>query len=195
MRAYSLDLRERIVAAVAGGLSKAEAARRFSVDVSTVKRYARRGAAGALAPKRSPGRPRRIRPGDEAALGARVAAANDATLPERCRAWAAGGGAAVSAATMGRALARAGHVRRVQAEHEDVVELQALGPAERRDGHARRRVAAGLLLAQPGVGDRGDRAGELARRRLRPPAVVDGGDLAEASEGAPAPDGVGVGGE
>ena len=76
--------------------------------MSTVKRYARRGAAGALAPKRSPGRPRRIRPGDEAALAAQVAAANDADLAERCRTWAAERGVAVSRATMGRALARAG---------------------------------------------------------------------------------------
>jgi transposase len=36
--AYSLDLRERVVAAVAGGMSRAEAARRFEVAYSDAKR-------------------------------------------------------------------------------------------------------------------------------------------------------------
>jgi transposase len=112
MKAYSLDLRERIVAAVAEGVSKAEAARRFSVDLSTVKRYVRRAAAGILAPRRSPGRPRRIGPEQEPALVAQVERRADADLAEHCRAWAAEQGAAVSRATMSRALARAGLARK-----------------------------------------------------------------------------------
>ena len=39
MKAYSVDLRERIVAAVRGGMSKAEAARTFGVGATSVKRY------------------------------------------------------------------------------------------------------------------------------------------------------------
>jgi transposase len=39
MRAYSVDLRERIVAAVGRGMSKAQAARTFRVGVTSVKRY------------------------------------------------------------------------------------------------------------------------------------------------------------
>ena len=58
MKAYSVDLRARIVRAVEQGMSKAEAARRYEVGLSTVKRSVRLGAGGSLAAKASPGRPR-----------------------------------------------------------------------------------------------------------------------------------------
>jgi transposase len=59
MRAYSEDLRKKIVAALGRGMSKAEAARTFSVSLSSVKRYARSvRQGGSLTPKKSPGRPR-----------------------------------------------------------------------------------------------------------------------------------------
>lgn len=41
---YSLDLRERVVAAVAGGMSRAEAARRFRVSHSSAIRWTKREA-------------------------------------------------------------------------------------------------------------------------------------------------------
>jgi putative transposase len=40
--AYSLDLRERVVSAVAGGMSRAEAARHFQVSHSSAIRWTRR---------------------------------------------------------------------------------------------------------------------------------------------------------
>jgi transposase len=59
MRAYSEDLRKKIVTALGRGMSKAEAARTFSVSLSSVKRYARSvRQGGSLTPKKSPGRPR-----------------------------------------------------------------------------------------------------------------------------------------
>ena len=65
-----MDLRARIVRAVGNGLSKAEAARRYDVGLSTVKRYVRqRAAPGHLRAKRHPGRARAIPVADEAALG------------------------------------------------------------------------------------------------------------------------------
>ena len=48
---YSLDLRERVVAAVEGGLSRRQAAALFDVGVSTVIR-AVRGRSAALPPSR-----------------------------------------------------------------------------------------------------------------------------------------------
>jgi transposase len=39
MRAYSLDLRHKVVEAVLRGMPKAEAARTFGIGISTVKRY------------------------------------------------------------------------------------------------------------------------------------------------------------
>jgi hypothetical protein len=41
MNAYSEDLREKIIEALGRGMGKSEAARTFSVSLSSVKRYAR----------------------------------------------------------------------------------------------------------------------------------------------------------
>jgi transposase len=58
MRAYSEDLREKIVAALERGMSKAQAARTFDVSLSSVKRYSRTAReGGSLEPRKSPGRP------------------------------------------------------------------------------------------------------------------------------------------
>lgn len=109
MRAYSIDLRERIVRAVASGMGKAEAARVYDVGLRTVKRYVKqRAEQGHLRAKPHPGRGRAIGADDEAALRAQAAAHADATLAEHCRRWAAARGVTVSRATMSRALARLG---------------------------------------------------------------------------------------
>src|SRR3712207_9478479 len=51
MRAYSMDLRERVVAAVDRGMTQEQAAALFGVSVNTVARYlARRRDTGSLAP-------------------------------------------------------------------------------------------------------------------------------------------------
>jgi transposase len=106
---YSRDLRERLVQAVASGLSVAEVARTMHVSASSVRRYVRTAAAGAsLEPGRSPGGPRKIPVVDEDALRAQIVARPDATLAEHCARWAAAGHAAVSVATMSRALHRLG---------------------------------------------------------------------------------------
>ncbi len=108
MKAYSMDLRERIVRAVNGGMSKAAAARRYDVGLSTVKRYVRQHAAqGHLRPTPHPGRAREIGAADEAALRAQAAAHADATLDDHRRRWADAQGTTVSRATMSRAFARA----------------------------------------------------------------------------------------
>ena len=53
MRAYSEDLRKKIVAAVERGMPKAQATRTFDVSLSSVKRYARRVRQGdSLEPKK-----------------------------------------------------------------------------------------------------------------------------------------------
>lgn len=112
MKAYSLDLRERIVRAVAAGMSQAVVARRFEVGVATVERYVRRHRAGALAPRTSPGRSAVIGPEAEAALRAQVAADPDATLAEKCARWEREQGMRVSITAMHRALARLGWTRK-----------------------------------------------------------------------------------
>src|SRR5919205_4451611 len=57
MKAYSLDLREKIVESVKKGVPKAETARRFGVDRATVKRYCKRlDEHGTLEPSKAPGK-------------------------------------------------------------------------------------------------------------------------------------------
>jgi transposase len=57
MRAYSLDLREKIVESVKKGVPKSETARRFGVDRATVKRYCNQlDERGTLEARKAPGR-------------------------------------------------------------------------------------------------------------------------------------------
>lgn len=66
MRAYSLDLRSKIVEAVKRGVPKAEAARTFGVGISTVKRYVKMAEESlSLAPKKAPGKRKKL---DERAM-------------------------------------------------------------------------------------------------------------------------------
>ncbi len=57
MKAYSVDLREKIVAAVRRGMSKAQAARTFGVGATSVKRYVKLAEEGKpLRPGKAPGK-------------------------------------------------------------------------------------------------------------------------------------------
>src|SRR5215204_835572 len=57
MKAYSVDLREKIVAAVRGGMSKAQTARTFGVGATSVKRYVKLAEEGkSLTPGKAPGK-------------------------------------------------------------------------------------------------------------------------------------------
>ena len=107
MRAYSIDLRERVVAAVDGGMTQPQAAARFGVSINTVGRYlARRRTTGSVAPavqRHGPAPVKRQRL--HAWLPARLAAAADATLAEHAAAFAEADGVQVSLATMSRAIA------------------------------------------------------------------------------------------
>ena len=107
MRAYSMDLRERIVAAVDAGLTQAQAAERFGVSLRTVERYvARRRATGNLTPTEQRHGPQpTVRRALRAWLPARLDAAADATLAEHAAVFAAETGLRVSLATMCRAIA------------------------------------------------------------------------------------------
>ena len=106
MKAYSIDLRERIVAAVAGGMGKTAAARTFAVSVGSVQRYVKQAATeGSLAPKPTPGRRAKIAVADVPALQAARLADGDATLAQIGAAWATDH-EAVSVATLSRTFTR-----------------------------------------------------------------------------------------
>lgn len=88
MKAYSQDLRLRILHAIDAGQSKAAVARRFAVGLTTVKRYLiQRDAEGHVRPRSSSGRPAHIGPGDYAALTAQMQTHADATLTEHAQLW------------------------------------------------------------------------------------------------------------
>src|SRR5215210_1673364 len=57
MKAYSVDLRQKIIAAVERGMSKAQAARTFGVCATSVKRYVKLAEQGKpLSPGKAPGK-------------------------------------------------------------------------------------------------------------------------------------------
>jgi len=117
MKAYSADLRQRIVQAVAEGSSQPVVAARFNVSLTSVKRYVTQWrATGSLAPQPRPGRPRAIPPAADAALIAQFKADPDATLATYCERWEAAAGVRVSQSTMCRAQQRIGWTRKKASE-------------------------------------------------------------------------------
>lgn len=87
MKAYSQDLRLRILRAIDAGMSKAAVSRRFEVALSTVKLYVAQRAAGSNRPKGVPGPAPRIGPDDLPAVIAQVRANSDATFAEHAQLW------------------------------------------------------------------------------------------------------------
>jgi transposase len=113
MSGYSIDLRRRIVSAVGGGMSKAQAARTFSVSLSSVKRYvdkAERG--GSLAPKKRPGSAPKLDEKARKLLEDDLKERPFVNLQERCDYIEAMTGISVSRSTMCRAIARIGPTRK-----------------------------------------------------------------------------------
>ena len=112
MRAYSLELRERIVRAVQAGHPKAEVVELFGVNRRTVNRYLRLDAAGDLTPKPIPGRPRAITADQHADLERQLRLHPADTLADHCRRWAARVEVTLSPATMSRMITRLGWTRK-----------------------------------------------------------------------------------
>src|SRR5579883_2681032 len=211
MKAYSTDLRERIVGAVEGGMPKAEAARTFRVALSTVKLYvARKEQTGSLQARTSPGRPRSITPAQHPALDAQLRAHPDQTVAEHAARWAREQRQPVGVDALRRAI------RRLQWRFTKKRwwPPSATTPAARTGAHLGRgdehrrllRLRAGLSRPEPAPGaNRPARQPECPPRRGRPgvdrgpglsgplPAAVFPGLLADRAglrqtQGVPAPD-------
>src|SRR5258707_9847239 len=91
-RAYSLDLRERVVAAVVGGQSCRSVAARFGVSVASVVKWVQRfRATGSVAAKRMGGRRPYALEGERAWVLARISEVPDVTLRELAAQLAARG--------------------------------------------------------------------------------------------------------
>lgn len=113
MRAYHLDLRERVVTAVADGTPVAVVAKRFQVHPSTIYRYlARQHTQGTLTPGVSSGRSRAIPPAAHDQLIRQLARDPSATLAEQCAQWQRCTGVSLSPATMSRTIHRLGWTRK-----------------------------------------------------------------------------------
>jgi transposase len=113
MKAYSADLRQRIIQAVDEGASQPIVAARYNVSLNSVKRYVKQWrATGSLAAQPRPGRPRAIPPTADPDLLAQFDADPDATFATYCDRWEAATGVRVSQSTMYRAQQRVGWTRK-----------------------------------------------------------------------------------
>lgn len=117
MKAYSLDLRQRVIAAMIAGMSRAEALKIFQISQSTLTRYLKYQRTGSsLAARPHAGGPRLAIPTTQYhELTSLVAADPDATLAQLCDAWEQQTGVCVSQATMSRTLAKIGLTRKKRA--------------------------------------------------------------------------------
>jgi transposase len=109
MKAYSEDLRKKILQAVERGMPKTEAAKTFGVSRASVKRYAAAAREGKpLAPKKHPGSKPKLDETARRLLEADVENRPAATLRERCRFVERVAGVSVSEPTISRLLRRMG---------------------------------------------------------------------------------------
>jgi transposase len=113
MKAYSEDLRKKIVDAIGRGMPKAQAARTFGVGISTVKRYAAKAKKGeSLRPGKAPGKRPKMDERARKLLEEDLRERPFVTLAERCDYVLAVSGVSVSRSTMCRAVARIGSTRK-----------------------------------------------------------------------------------
>ena len=113
MKAYSEDLRERVLRAVDQGRPRAEIVQLLGVSLATIKRYLKqRRDEGHVKPKAIPGRTPKKRAKLEAGLEAQLRAHADATLEQHCELWEQTHGERVSRWTMSRAIKHLGWTRK-----------------------------------------------------------------------------------
>jgi transposase len=113
MKAYSQDVRERVLRAVNHGYPRAEIVQMFGISLSTLKRYIKQQREeGNVRPKAIPGRPSKKRAQVEAGMLPQLQAHDDATLEQHCDLWEQTHGERVSRWTMSRAIKRLGWTRK-----------------------------------------------------------------------------------
>ncbi len=106
MKAYSMDLRERIVSSRRAGESVESVAQRFGVCTKTVRVYEKRAAQGRLSPTTRRGKARRLDEAAHAQLGAIVRERSDWTLACLAQTWQERGGEELPSSTLHDALVR-----------------------------------------------------------------------------------------
>jgi transposase len=113
MNAYSVDLREKIVAAVGRGMSKAQAARTFGVGATSVKRYVKLAEEGkSLRPGKAPGKKSKLDESGIDLLEEDLRARPAVTYEKRADLLYELLGVRVSKATICRRIKRLGYTRK-----------------------------------------------------------------------------------
>jgi transposase len=113
MNAYSEDLRMKIVEALERGMGKSQAARTFSVSLSSVKRYAKKAQEGrSLAPKKRPGSKPKLDERSRKLLEADIKEHPFLTLQHRCEYLRAVASLEVSRSTVCRAIKQMNSTRK-----------------------------------------------------------------------------------
>ena len=114
MKAYSIDLRIKIVQSVKKGVSKSETARRFGINrsIRSTVTLQRLNQSGSLAPKRRPGKRPKLDQRAMRLLEEDLVARPWATHRERSEFLFGVCGVKVSEATICRAIKRLGHSRK-----------------------------------------------------------------------------------
>ena len=113
MKAYSYDLRLRVLRAVEQGRPRAEIVAMFAISLATLKRYLKRKReTGDVRAKPIPGRPAKKGAALQVGLLLQLNACPDATLAEYCQMWETTQGMQVSSATMSRAIQRLNWTRK-----------------------------------------------------------------------------------
>lgn|SRR5215211_3829643 len=114
MKAYSVDLRERVLAALDRGMPRSQLVTTFQVSLASLKRWlAAQRAIGNFTPQRpSGGFEPTITPNQHQELRAQVAAFPDATLAEHATRWNAVHATTISQWTIGRTIRLLGLTRK-----------------------------------------------------------------------------------
>jgi transposase len=113
MKAYSQDLRQRVLRAIDQGKNQVEVADTFAISTSTIKRYLRaRRESGHVLPKTIPGRPNIKGAALEAGLVEQLRAHPDASREQHCQLWEASHHVKVSPASITRARQALGWTRK-----------------------------------------------------------------------------------
>ncbi len=113
MKAYSVDLREKIVAAVRRGMSKAQAARTFGVGATSVKRYVKLAEEGKpLIPGKAPGKKGKLDENGMKLLEEDLRSRPAVTYEKRADLLCELLGVRVSKATICRTVRRLGYTRK-----------------------------------------------------------------------------------
>ena len=108
MRAYSVDLKERVVKAVKAGQSQRSVARRYDLSRRSVRRYLQREAAGKLAAEPRPGKARALGETECEVLKRQVVAHADWSLERHAAEFAKATGVELKKSAVGNYLKRLG---------------------------------------------------------------------------------------